>query len=122
RRATEAACGTATEGETVLKSWWTKLRAMWDRVRHSFWFLPSCMAILAVVLAISTVAIDDAIDSERLGSVWWAYTGSAEGAAAVLGRIAGSMVTIAGVVFSMTLVVLTLASSQFGPRILRNFM
>lgn len=40
----------------------------------------------------------------------------------MLGTIAGSMMTIAGVVFSMTLVALTLASSQFGPRLLRNFM
>jgi uncharacterized membrane protein len=48
--------------------------------------------------------------------------GGAEGASAVLGIIAGSMITIAGVVFSMTLVTLSLASSQLGPRLLRNFM
>ncbi len=40
----------------------------------------------------------------------------------MLGTIAGSMITIAGVVFSMTLVALSLASSQLGPRLLRNFM
>jgi uncharacterized membrane protein len=40
----------------------------------------------------------------------------------VLSTIAGSMITIAGVVFSMTLVALSLASSQLGPRLLRNFM
>jgi uncharacterized membrane protein len=36
--------------------------------------------------------------------------------------IAGSMITVAGVVFSITIVVLSLASSQFGPRLIRNFM
>ena len=40
----------------------------------------------------------------------------------MLETIAGSMITIAGVVFSLTLVALSLASSQFGPRLLRNFM
>ncbi|MEO8010417.1 MAG: DUF2254 domain-containing protein, partial [Dokdonella sp.] len=49
-------------------------------------------------------------------------SGGAEGATAMLGTIASSMITIAGVVFSMTLVALSLASSQLGPRLLRNFM
>jgi uncharacterized membrane protein len=52
----------------------------------------------------------------------WTFTGGAEGASAVMGVIAGSMITIAGVVFSMTLVALSLASSQLGPRLLRVFM
>ena len=50
------------------------------------------------------------------------YGGGPEGAAGVLSAIAGSMITIAGLVFSLTLVALTLASSQFGPRLLRNFI
>ena len=40
----------------------------------------------------------------------------------MLGTLAGSMITLAGLVFSMTLVALSLTSSQFGPRLLRNFM
>ena len=36
--------------------------------------------------------------------------------------VAGSMMTIASVTFSITIVALQLASSQFGPRLLRNFM
>ncbi|WP_410474915.1 DUF2254 domain-containing protein [Guyparkeria sp. TX1] len=50
------------------------------------------------------------------------FAGGPDGASAVLSVIAGSMTTIAGVVFSMTLVVLSLASSQLGPRLLRSFM
>jgi uncharacterized membrane protein len=45
-----------------------------------------------------------------------------ESAMTLLSTIAGSMITIAGVVFSITIVVLTLASSQFGPRLLGNFL
>ncbi len=94
----------------------------WDRVRTSFWFVPIIMAGAAVVSAFVSVAIEAPV-SDWLQREWgWVFTGGAEGANAVLGTIAGSMITIAGVVFSMTLVALSLASSQFGPRMLRNFM
>ncbi len=73
----------------------------------------------AVALAFATVAIDSTATLEWGG---WVYTGGAEGASSVLSAIAGSMVTITGVVFSMTLVALSIASSQLGPRLLRNFM
>ncbi len=76
----------------------------------------------AVALAMATIAVDEAVTDEWLQALGWAYTGGAEGASSVLGAIAGSMITIAGVVFSMTLVALSLASSQLGPRLLRNFM
>lgn len=94
----------------------------WDRVRSSFWFLPAVMAGGAMVLAFATVAMD-AMATDWLTFNWgWTFTGGAEGASALMGAIAGSMITIAGVVFSMTLVALSLASSQLGPRLLRNFM
>ncbi len=94
----------------------------WDRVRSSFWFLPTIMAGGAVALSFVSVALDKRI-TDWLVLYWdWAFTGGAEGAASVLGTVAGSMITLAGVVFSMTLVALSLASSQLGPRLLRNFM
>lgn len=94
----------------------------WDRLRSSFWFLPATMAFGAVGLAFAVVAVDDLVASSLLKMPSWAYTGGADGASLMLSTIAGSMITIAGVVFSMTLVALTLASSQLGPRLLRNFM
>ena len=93
-----------------------------DRIRSSFWFLPATMASGAMVLAFATVALDTPV-TDWLALNWGlAFTGGAEGASALLGAIASSMITIAGVVFSMTLVALSLASSQLGPRLLRNFM
>jgi uncharacterized membrane protein len=68
------------------------------------------------------VAVDERVTQEWLRSLGWVYTGGAQGASAVLQTIGGSMITIAGVVFSLTLVALSLASSQFGSRLLRNFM
>jgi uncharacterized membrane protein len=79
------------------------------------------MIVAAVVLSFATVAIDKAVDS---GSVApdLIYAGGPEGARALLATIAGSMITVAGVSFSITIAALALASSQFGPRLLRNFM
>jgi uncharacterized membrane protein len=100
----------------------TQLLKYWDRLRSSFWFIPALLAAAAIVLALASVEFDRTVADRWLGRLGWVYSGGAEGAAAVLETIAGSMMTIAGVVFSMTLVALTLASSQFGPRLLRNFM
>ncbi|MDT8319470.1 MAG: DUF2254 domain-containing protein [Xanthomonadales bacterium] len=94
----------------------------WDRVRSSFWFLPAVMAGGAVVLAFAAVALDERVTNWLTLNWGWTFTGGAEGASSLLGAIAGSMITIAGVVFSMTLVALSLASSQLGPRLLRSFM
>ena len=58
----------------------------------------------AVGLAYATVALDADVTDRWLREWGWAYTGGAEGASAVLGTVAGSMITLAGLVFSMTLV------------------
>jgi uncharacterized membrane protein len=95
---------------------------IWDCVRSSFWFLPAVMVSGAMLLAFGTVALDEPLTNWLKFHLDWTFTGGAEGASSLLGAIAGSMITIAGVVFSMTLVALSLASSQLGPRLLRNFM
>jgi uncharacterized membrane protein len=94
----------------------------WNRIRSSFWFLPTAMASGAMVLAFATVALEKPVTDWLTLNWGLTFTGGAEGASSLLGAIAGSMITIAGVVFSMTLVALSLASSQLGPRLLRNFM
>ena len=94
----------------------------WDRLRSSFWFVPASMACLAAVLALGAVELDESATDDWLVSLGWTYSGGAEGASLLLSTVAGSMIAIAGTVFSMTLVVLSLASSQLGPRLLRNFM
>lgn len=99
-----------------------KFLKYWDRVRSGFWFVPVVMAGVAVALALVSVSVSGPVTEWLTLNYGWKFTGGAEGASAVLGIIAGSMITIAGVVFSMTLVALSLASSQLGPRLLRSFM
>lgn len=80
------------------------------------------MACLAALLALLAVELDKAFSDELLKRLGWVYSGGAEGASQLLSTVAGSMIAIAGTVFSITLVALSLASSQLGPRLLRNFM
>lgn len=94
----------------------------WDRIRSGFWFLPTVMAAIALVLSYATVELDVLLQARGISAWSWVYTGGAEGASAVLTAISGSMITIAGLVFSMTLVAMSLAASNFGPRLLQNFM
>ena len=98
-----------------------RARLAWESLRYSYWFVPALLTAASFVLSFVTVAIDDRFGLD-LADQWWLFSGDAEGARATLMAIAGSMVTVAGVAFSITVVALTLASSQYGPRLLRGFM
>lgn len=100
----------------------THLRQWWEYLRASYWFLPAAMGVTAVALSFVTVTLDEHLRDDMVQSLGWIYTGGAAGARAVLSTIASSSITVAGVTFSITIVTLSLASSQFGPRLLRNFM
>lgn len=92
------------------------------QIHSSLWFIPVVMSIVAVTLGFITTAFNDPMTDFLENSLGWTFSGGAEGASAVLKTIAGSMITIAGVVFSITLVALSLVTSQLGSRLLRNFM
>jgi uncharacterized membrane protein len=95
---------------------------IWETLRSTYWFLPAMMVIASIALAFASVSMDRVLQSQFHEQWGWTYTGSAEGARAVLSTIAGSMITVAATVFSITIVALSLASGQFGPRLLRNFI
>lgn len=99
-----------------------RFRDLWDTLHSSFWFVPSLMTFVAAILSFVTIRIDEATSAAFVNSLGFIWSGGAEGARSILSTIAGSMITVAGVVFSIVIVALTLASSQFGPRLLRNFV
>ncbi|HEX8358716.1 MAG TPA: DUF2254 domain-containing protein [Longimicrobium sp.] len=98
-----------------------RLQSRWAQVRDSLWFIPTLLTLFSAALAVGVTA------AERRGLLVatpesaWAFSGGAEGARGVLNAIAGSLITVTGVVFSVTIVALQLASVQFTPRVLRNF-
>ncbi len=96
-------------------------RHVWGIVSASYWFIPTTMVLAAAVLALGVLAVDQRIDGLGLENNWL-YGGGSEGARTLLSTIGGSVITVAGVVFSITISALTQASQQFGPRLLRNFM
>jgi uncharacterized membrane protein len=77
------------------------------------------MILAAAALAFLLLYIDKHLIGARVG---WLYAGGANGAKTLLSTVAASVITVAGVVFSITISALTQASSQFGPRLLRNFL
>ncbi|WP_447968132.1 DUF2254 domain-containing protein [Nitrospira sp. M1] len=94
----------------------------WSHLRSSFWFVPAALSVLGIGLSLAMIRLDEQVPNAFIERLPWLWVRGPDGALALLSTIAGSMVTIAGVVFSITIVALTLASSQFGPRLLRNFM
>lgn len=100
----------------------TKLRARYEQLRSSFWFVPTLMSVGAALLALVTLAIDARLSDEVRSGLTWLYGGSPEGARSLLSTVASSAITVAGTTFSITIAALSLASSQFGPRLLRTFV
>lgn len=99
-----------------------KLRHLWETVSSSLWFVPVLMVTGAILLALLMIEVDGRIGREALLRFPRLFGAGAEGSRGMLEAIAGSMITVAGVTFSITIVALSLASSQYTPRILRNFM
>jgi len=99
-----------------------KLKRFWSNLRSSFWVMPSLIVLLSIAVAVALIEADSA-GSHRWLTRWPLLFGAgADGARGMMSTIAGSMMTVVGVTFSMILVVLALASSQYTSRILRNFM
>ena len=100
----------------------SRLKRLWSNLRGSFWFVPSLIVAGSMVLAVALIDADSAASRTWLARWPRLFGAGAAGARGMLSTIAGSMMTVVGVTFSMTLVTLALASSQYTSRILRNFM
>jgi uncharacterized membrane protein len=98
-----------------------RLGAIWNQVRDSLWFLPALLTLAGATLAIGVVGLDARGALPDGTEPMWLYTGSSAGARGVLTAIASGIITVTGVVFSVTIVALQLASTQYTPRVLRNF-
>ena len=99
----------------------TFLVHLWDSYRSGFWFIPSLLIIFALIVALAMPHIDYLLgkDIEQHLSL---IVSTAPAARLSLSSIAGALITMTGVVFSITLVALTSTASQFGSRLVRNMM
>ena len=91
-----------------------------ERFYNNFWFIPAAFLVGALLLAVATRAIDQRLGTVTVQTAPWIV--SAGNAGIVLATLATAMLTFLGVVFSIGLVALQLASQQFSPRVLRNYV
>ncbi len=91
-------------------------------IRASYWFLPSVLVLVGLLLATVMGWVD-----QHAGALPFDLPASfvdtqADGARSTLAVIAQSVIGVTGVMFSMTLVAVSFASGNFGPRLIGNFM
>lgn len=93
-----------------------------EALAATLWLVPSLLILAAVVLFAVTHQVDRAAYRGDIDLPAWVDNGSADAARQILTALAAAIITVVGLVFSITIVALTLASTQFGPRMLRNFL
>ena len=98
-----------------------RIREWAERIRHSLWFIPGLAVLAAAAAALGMLALSEAL-GQADADFPIVFSAGPDGARATLQAIAGSVITVAGVVFSITIVALQLTSTQFSPRVLRNFL
>ena len=89
------------------------------RLRSSLWFVPVMCVFAGLVISFGTIAIDRAFDYSAIPR---SLTGGPDDAVAILSTIAASMVSLAALVLTITMVVVQLAMGQFSPRIVQTFL
>lgn len=90
-----------------------------DLVRSAFGLIPALCVVAAIVLAVGLFSVDQAIGSLRVAFL---FPGPPAAARGLLSSIIQAMIAFTGLVFSITIVVLQLTSSQFSPRVLHTFL
>ena len=104
------------EAHRKLASW------RWEALRTTLWMVPTVLVMVAGVLFVVTFEIDWAAYYGHLTLPFWMRTESADAGREILIAIAAAVITVVGVVFSVTILAVTFASQQFGPRMMRNFV
>ena len=111
-----------------------RLQLFFDSLRYSYITVPMSMAVFGLFLAWGTLNLDalslnvpsDKDPSRAMMALQFGqsllYSGGVDGARALLGAIAGSIISVAALASSIAITALALASGQFGSRLLRNFM
>jgi uncharacterized membrane protein len=97
-------------------------RYRWDRLKVSFWFAPALMALSAVLLAWVMYAIDIRLPNEVLEDSHFVLSGTVGEMRSALLGMATTVLTTAGVVFTLLTLPLSTVAAQYGSRLLRLFL
>ena len=99
----------------------SQFKTVWEGISTSYWFIPVCMMVFSLGLCALCLNIINSISIPDWARLIFPSV-SQNSAQQILSTIASAIITATSIAFSMTLVALTMASSQFGPRLLRTFM
>lgn len=97
-----------------------RLARLGEALRSGLWFVPSVCVAAAIALSLAMAALDRHLGGDD--PAWLVLSKDPNVAQTILATIAGSTLTFTGALFSITVVALQLASSQFSPRVLRGFL
>ena len=113
--------GTPVKQIASLVRQWTPtfLLQLFDRIRSSFWLIPSLAILLALPAATLLIAFDRSFELGSLPLFSWATT-TPEASFALLGTMVGAQISVTGVTFSVMMLLLSQTSSQLGPRVVRT--
>jgi len=101
-----------------MRNW---LLTVWDNVRTSLWLVPSILIVVGIGLAVLMLQVDAGYGSEDQVRAWWINSGDGEDARNLLSTLLSSIITMASLAFSVTVVALTLAVNSYGSRLIRIF-
>lgn len=99
-----------------------RLTRFWFGLRRNYWFIPGLCLVAAILLAWGLTALDHGVRGAWPVPLSWLQIHDPATARTVLATVASSMITVVSLVFSLTMVVLVLASSQFGSRLVQTFI
>jgi uncharacterized membrane protein len=99
-----------------------RLMNWWEALRTSIWLIPGVMLCLSIVLREGAFWVDGLVTDEECLRTWWLHSGSGDDARNLLTTLVSALITMASLMFSITMVVLSLAANQFGSRLIRTYI
>lgn len=98
-----------------------RLASLSERLRNSLFFIPMTYVVGGVLLGVLAVELDQRL-VEGTTELPFDLASTVDSARAILETIASATITFAGIAFSISLLVIQLASSQYSPRVVRGLL
>lgn len=92
------------------------------QLRQNYWFWPSLLTVFALLLGFALPMIDAYVGISWIRAVGFLRPTDVEGARAILTTLASAVIGVAGVAFSITILAVSFATANYGPRLIGNFM
>lgn len=92
-----------------------RIAAWSDKLRGSLFFVPMMCVVFAIVMGEAMLVVDS-----QVTEIHPRLTATVDSARTVLTTVAGATLTFAGIAFSVSLLLISLASSQYSPRVVHG--